>query len=90
VVALIPLRSGHSFQIGLPKLVGRRQDRDAVELGVGVVQAITEIEAMADQLASSQRAKVTRILEMVRAAGPVTAEACDRTAPLYDEQGLQR
>ena len=42
------------------------------------------------RLASSQRAKVTRILEMVRAAGPARAEGGDRTAFLYDDQGLPR
>jgi hypothetical protein len=42
------------------------------------------------KLAPSQRAKVSRILEMVRAAGPTTAEAGDRTADLYDDDGLPR
>jgi hypothetical protein len=42
------------------------------------------------KLASSQRAKVMRVLEMVRAAGPVTAEVGDRTVDLYDDQGLPR
>jgi len=42
------------------------------------------------RLASSQRAKVTRILEMVRAAGPASAEGGDRTAFRYDDQGLPR
>lgn len=42
------------------------------------------------KLASSQRAKVTRILEMVRAAGPASAGGGDRTAFLYDDQGLPR
>jgi len=42
------------------------------------------------RLASSQRAKVTRILEMVRAAGPASVEGGDRTAFLYDDQGLPR
>jgi hypothetical protein len=42
------------------------------------------------RLASSQRAKVTRILEMVRAAGPASVEGGDRTAFLYDDEGLPR
>jgi len=42
------------------------------------------------KLASSQRAKVTRILEMVRAADPASADAGDRTTFLYDEHGLPR
>jgi hypothetical protein len=40
------------------------------------------------RLASSQHAKVARILEMVRAAGPASAEGADRTTSLYDDQGL--
>jgi len=39
-------------------------------------------------LAPSQRAKVARILELVRAAGPASAEGADRSAFLYDDQGL--
>lgn len=40
--------------------------------------------------AASRRAKVARILDMVRDAGPAVADAGDRTAPLYDDQGLPR
>jgi hypothetical protein len=42
------------------------------------------------KLAPSQRAKVTRILDMVRSAGSMVAEGGDRTAFLYDERGLPR
>jgi len=42
------------------------------------------------KLRSSQRAKVTRILELVRAAGPASTDNEDRTAFLYDDQGLPR
>lgn len=41
-------------------------------------------------LPPSQRAKVARILEMVRAAGPAGEDVGDRTAFLYDDQGLPR
>jgi hypothetical protein len=40
------------------------------------------------RLKATQRAKVERILEMVRAAGPADGESGDRTAFLYDDQGL--
>jgi len=42
------------------------------------------------KLTPSQRAKVARILELVRAGGPATAEGADRSAFLYDDQGLPR
>ena len=42
------------------------------------------------KLASSQRAKIAQILDMVQSAGPVSAEGGDRTAFLYNEQGLPR
>ena len=42
------------------------------------------------KLASSQRAKVARIMDMVRSAGPASADGGDRTAFLYDDQGLPR
>lgn len=42
------------------------------------------------KLAASQRAKVARIMDMVRSAGPASAEGGDRTAFLYDDQGLPR
>jgi hypothetical protein len=42
------------------------------------------------KLAPSQRAKVARIMDMVRSAGPASAEGGDRTAFLYDDQGLPR
>ncbi len=42
------------------------------------------------RLASSQRANVTRILAMVRAAGAASVEGTDRTAFLYDDRGLPR
>lgn len=42
------------------------------------------------KLVPGQRGKVARILEMVRAAGPAGGEGGDRTAFLYDDQGLPR
>jgi hypothetical protein len=39
-------------------------------------------------LKPAQRAKVERILEMVRAAGPTAGENGDRTALIYDDRGL--
>jgi hypothetical protein len=40
------------------------------------------------KLRLAQSAKVARILELVRAAGPAGGEGGDRTAFLYDDQGL--
>ncbi len=40
------------------------------------------------RLKPTHHAKVERILEMVRAAGPSGGESGDRTAFLYDDQGL--
>ncbi len=42
------------------------------------------------KLVPAQRGKVARILEMVRSAGPTGGEVEDRTAFLYDDQGLPR
>lgn len=42
----------------------------------------------AAELKPAQRAKVERILELVRAAVPAADEGGDRTAFLYDDQGL--
>lgn len=41
-----------------------------------------------ETLTPSQSAKVARILQLVRAAGPASAEDADRSAFLYDDQGL--
>jgi hypothetical protein len=38
--------------------------------------------------AAISRDKIARILDMVRAAGPASEEAGDRTAFLYDDRGL--
>ena len=43
--------------------------------------------APATELTPTQRAKVERIMELVRAAGPAGADE-DPTAFLYDDQGL--
>ena len=41
------------------------------------------------ELTPTQRAKVERIMELVRAAGPASGDAAqDLTAFLYDDQGL--
>lgn len=42
------------------------------------------------KLVPAQRGKVARILEMVRSARPTGGEVEDRTAFLYDDQGLPR
>jgi len=42
------------------------------------------------KLARAECAKVARILDMVRSAGPASAEGGDRTAFLYDDRGLPR
>jgi hypothetical protein len=42
------------------------------------------------KLARSKRAKVARIMDMVRSAGPASGDGGDRTAVLYDDQGLPR
>jgi hypothetical protein len=42
------------------------------------------------KLGSSQRAKVARIMDMVRSAGPASGDGGDRAAFLYDDQGLPR
>jgi hypothetical protein len=57
--------------------------RSEISRELGATRTPSEVTPIADR-----SAKIARILEMVRAAGPAGGAHEDRTAFLYDDQGL--
>lgn len=68
----------------LQAVTGARTKTDAVRA------ALEHDLARHAEPAPSQDAKIERILQMVRAANPVRGAGEDRTAFLYDDDGLPR